>query len=194
VSAKETASHLVAPGVTTTQLAAAARQEPLSANVCHAALFERVEGRIRRYFLKKVWDAEEAEDLAQRTYLELTRSLRSGAFDPGRSFNVWLWMKVHATFVDWCRALRRRLRPLDDCELVSPSPEPMIDQRLDANAILAALERRLGSEGYEIFVFYYEAGLTTSEIAEMVGRDRKTIAKRLEQARDLLERLDAGRS
>lgn len=182
--------QLEALGAKTTQLAGEAVREPLASNACHASLFDRVGERIYRYFLKTAWDPNEAEELAQRTFLDLTRSLRNGSYDPGRSFNAWLWIKAHATFVDWCRERRRRMQPLNDGEIASPSSEVAIDEQLDANAILQVLQQRLGNECYEIFVLYYEGGLTQSEIAEAVGRDRKTVAKRLAQAHELAQKFD----
>ncbi|HZU97533.1 MAG TPA: sigma-70 family RNA polymerase sigma factor [Planctomycetota bacterium] len=181
--------HAESPGAKTTMLAVRAVGEPIFANAGHAALFDRIEERIRRYFHGVVWNPDEAEDLAQKACLELTRSVRSGAYDPTRSFNAWLWIKVHAIFVDWCRERRRRFEPLEPDEASSPSQEPAIDRRLDALSILDMLRRRLGTEGHEIFLLRHEGGLTKAEIADMLGRDRKTVAKRLAEADEIVRKL-----
>jgi len=173
-------------GPKTTELAGDALRETRSANERHAALFERVAGRIYRYFVKTVWDRNEAEELAQRTLVELERSLREKSYDPARSFNAWLWLKAHGVFQQWCRErATKKTVPLEE-PLVRPAPP---DDKLDAEHVLRELQRRLGDECYEVFVLYYEGGLSQTEVAEAVGRDRKTVAARLRQAHALIEEM-----
>lgn len=174
----------------TTELAGEALHEPRDRNARHAALFERVAGRIYRYFLKTVWNPVEAEDLAQRTLLELEKSLRDGGYDPARSFNGWMWLKAHTVFAQWCRERERRAPDSP------PAPEPASDAhpaasdaRLDAASILRELQRRLGDESWEIFLLAHEGGLSHADIALAVGRDKKTVASRLHEARALVKSL-----
>ena len=177
----------------TTDLARDALNEPRSARERHAALFKRITTRIHRYFLKTVWDATEAEELTQRTLLELERSLRKHSYDPARSFNAWMWLKAHTVFAQWCRERGRLPEPLPDSSKREPtvpaSHEREVDERLDAAAILREVQRRLGNEIYEIFVLYYEGGLTQSEVGDVVGRDRKTVAARMRQAHAFIDSL-----
>src|SRR4051812_8210422 len=79
----------------TTELANDAFREPRDQSARHAALFERIASRIYGYFARTVRDRTEAEELAQRTLVELERSLREQSYDPARSFNVWMWLKAH---------------------------------------------------------------------------------------------------
>jgi RNA polymerase sigma factor (sigma-70 family) len=173
-------------GPKTTELAGDALRETRSANERHAALFERVAARIYRYFVKTVWDRNEAEELAQRTLVELERSLREKSYDPARSFNAWMWLKAHGVFQQWCRErATKKMAPLEDVISVPSKHE----RTLDAEHVLKELQRRLGDECYEVFVLYYEGGLTQTEVAEAVCRDRKTVASRLRQAHELIEEL-----
>ncbi len=175
-------------GPKTTELAGDALRETRSSNERHAALFERIASRIYRYFVKTVWDRNEAEELAQRTLVELERSLREKSYDPARSFNAWMWLKAHGVFQTWCRErATRKTAPLDSDPII-PVPAHR-DEKLDAEHILRELQRRLGDETYEVFVLYYEGGLSQTEVAEAVGRDRKTVASRLRQAHALIEEL-----
>ena len=173
-------------GPKTTELAGDALNETRSSNERHAALFERIASRIYRYFVKTVWDRNEAEELAQRTLVELERSLREKSYDPARSFNAWMWLKAHGVFQQWCRErATKKMEPLEDVA-VPPGPD---ENNLDAETVLSELQRRLGDECYEIFVLYYEGGLTQAEVAEAVSRDRKTVGARLRQAHTLIEEL-----
>jgi RNA polymerase sigma factor (sigma-70 family) len=177
----------------TTALAGEALSEPPDRNARHAALFERVAARIYRYFLKTVWSPTEAEDLAQRTLLELERSLRESTYDPSRSWNGWMWLKAHTVFAQWCRERERRSRPrpdpVDAREPASETHTSAIEARLDAETILREVQRRLGDESWEIFLLAHESGLSQAEVAHAVGRDKKTVASRLAEARALIKGL-----
>jgi RNA polymerase sigma factor (sigma-70 family) len=175
-------------GPNTTQLAGDALREPAGANARHAVLFERVAARIYRYFKKQVWDAGEAEELAQRTLVVLEESLRERSYDPARSFNAWMWLKAHTVFAQWCRdRATKGTEGLAEVSVPSRHEDP-VDARMDAAATLREIQRRLGPEAYEIFVLYYVSGLTQSEVAESTGRDRKTVAARLREAHAVAER------
>jgi RNA polymerase sigma factor (sigma-70 family) len=183
-------------GGTTTGLAGSAARGGADGRGPHAALFERVLARVYGYFRKVVWDAGEAEECAQRTLVELDRSLRPGPngeirYDPSRSFNTWLWLKAHSVFLDWCRERGRRLEPLPDGDGVPARDDAThaVDRRLDAEALLREVERRLGTETYECFVLRYQGELTMQEIADTVGRDRDTVATRIRAAHALIDRL-----
>lgn len=160
-----------------------------------ADLFERVIERIQRYFCRVIADAQEADECLQETLVLLERSLREGTYDPARSFNTWIWLKARSVFAQSCRRRgRRRTVPLEEGGEGLPAPDSAdaarhVEERLDAATLLDALRRRLGEETYEAFVLFYEGGLTKGELAEVLGRDPKTINKRLAEAHALLEAL-----
>ncbi len=172
----------------TTELAGDALRETAGSNARHAVLFERVAARIYRYFARQVWDRGEAEELAQRTLVELEQSLRERSYDPARSFNAWMWLKAHTVFAQWCRErATRRTEALGEPSTPAGHESP-VDARLDTQAILKEIQQRVGPEAYEIFVLYYVSGLTQAEVAESTGRDRKTVATRLREAHAVAER------
>src|SRR4051812_26382678 len=172
--------------VKTTDLAGDALREPPDSNARHAALFERITARVLRYFHKHVWDKGEAEELAQRSLVELERSLREGTYDPARSFNTWIWLKAHTMLAQWCRerAKRPAALPGPDAEDVArvASQETAASERLDAVAVLKEVQRRLGDECYEQFVLYYEGGLSQAEVAEATGTHRRAVAASIRDA------------
>jgi RNA polymerase sigma-70 factor (ECF subfamily) len=173
-------------------MAAAAAAEPRHESARHSVLFERVLERVYRYFKKMVRDPAAAEECAQQALLQLEASLREGTYDPGCSFNTWLWIKAHSVFVNYCREHARRPAPLGEAEPAAPAaadPCARVDERLDAAAILERVEREVGTEAYEIFVLRYQGGLTLEEVAETVGRDRKTVAGRLRAVHAKIDRL-----
>lgn len=185
------ADTMVRRPMNTTQLAAEAVR-----NLTHAAnaeLFERIVERIHRYFRRLLRNDQEAEECLQETLVLLVQSLREGKYDPDRSFNTWLWLKARSVFAQWCRKRERAQRHA--CEALTedvPGGEDVLGQserRLDAESVLDVVAARLGEEAYEAFLLYYEGGLTQSEVAEVVGRDAKTVRKRISDAHALISEL-----
>ena len=89
---------------TTTHMAANCLLEQDSAkSQAMAALFERVMGRIHRYFHRVIWNRDDAEDCYQQTLERLVESLQRGTYDAERSFNTWLWLKARAVYAQHCR-------------------------------------------------------------------------------------------
>ncbi len=178
--------------VKTTQLAREAMLEPAAENRRHGRLFARVIERIARYFYKQVWNRSDVDDLVGQTLLMLQKSLRKGSYDPSRSFNAWMWLKAHTVYLRYLQERGRRPLPLEDRETgVEPAHEARVDARHDARLLLERLQRRLGEETYAIFLLSYDEGLSQVEIAEITGRDRKTVRTRLRKAaavaREVLE-------
>jgi len=178
------------PSPRTTRLAADVLR--FSSEFANAELFERIVGRIHSYFRKVVRDEVEAEDCLQETLTILVQSLKEGKYDPTRSFNTWIWVKARSVYAQWCRKRERRMATLTQDVAEKRDASDGVDRRLDAQAVLDALADQIGPESYEAFVLHYEGGLTRGEIAEVLGRDPKTINKRLEKAHEAVTRLMRG--
>ncbi|MFC1705763.1 RNA polymerase sigma factor [Planctomycetota bacterium] len=180
---------------TTTELAGEVmRRGTDAARLEHAALFERIIGRIHGFFQRSAWDEATALDLLQETLLQIERSLRDGKYDPDRSFNTWMWLKAHTAYAAWCRGrererARRAKLEAQATDPASVDPAEETAERLDARTVLQSLQRDLGDETYEVFCLYYQGGLSQAEIAEALDRDRKTVRKRLRKAHEHIERL-----
>jgi RNA polymerase sigma-70 factor (ECF subfamily) len=167
----------------TTQLAAEVVNH--GSNLANEELFQRIFGRLHRYFLRVVRDPNEAEDCLQETLVILAASLREAKFDPTYSFNTWIWLKARTVYAQWCRDRSKRMGELPDVPAEESGLGEVVDARLDARLLLD----QLGEESYEIFILYYEGGLTLGEVAELVGRHPQTIRARIDQAHRLIEQL-----
>lgn len=168
----------------TTELAARA----LGSEREHAALFERILLRVHRYFQRLIKDPGEAEECAQEALLAIERSLRGDRYEAGRSFNTWIFLKAHQTYVDWCRRRERLARPLPPALARAPALDPRaaVERRLDARALLSAIEAELGRDTLETFVLRYEGGLTLEEVAAAIGCERRSVSRRLARAHALI--------
>lgn len=168
------------------------RSGAAAAKVAHAALFERILERIHRYFRRMLKDQDAAADCLQKTMTLLEESLSRGTYQPDRSFNTWMWLKARTVFAQYCRAYERKPDQLPERPQVDrdqQDPSEAAAERMDAEAVLARVRSDLGDETYEMFVLYYESGLTQAEISDALERDRKTIRKRIREAHALIDRL-----
>jgi RNA polymerase sigma factor (sigma-70 family) len=171
----------------TTYLAADALGDPTERSL-RAALFERILVRIHRYFSRVVWDKSAVDDCVQQTLLALERSLQEGTYDPRRSFNRWMWLKAHSVYVGYCRSKARSPGELPENAQLSDSPASSptesVEAKLDAEVVLRRLRGALEPETFEMFVLFFGENHNVTEVAAITGRDRKTVRKRLRQAKE----------
>lgn len=164
-------------------------------------LVERFERPVYALIVRMVHDAEQAEDLAQETFVKAWKAL--GRFDPERKFSSWLFKIAHNSALD---ALRRRgEEPLSLDAPVGPDDEP---RELPAdpaaeNPLRTALGREAGRvleaalgelrPAYrEILLLRFGEELAYEEIAEVTGLPLGTVKVHLFRARaELAKRMTA---
>jgi len=152
-------------------------------------LVERYQDRIYRLAFRLTRDAQQAEDVAQETFLKAFRRLQSFRFSS--SFFTWLYRIALNNASD---ALSRRRREpalvLDDPDRthVPRAPEEASDPGREAmRAELGEVTRRvlvaLPAKYREILVLREYEDLTYEEMAEVLGCALGTVESRLFRAR-----------
>jgi RNA polymerase sigma factor (sigma-70 family) len=177
---------------TTTQLAAeVVRSGAPAARVALTALYERVLERIYRYFRRSLRDPNDADECLQRTVVLLEESLRERTYDPGRSFNAWMWLKARTVYAQWCRERDRSAAGLVDEGAVADDAQPQAHAEAahDAAVVLARLRDALRPEVYETFVLAYTSGLSQREAAAALDCTDRTVRNRLKEAHEALAKL-----
>lgn len=124
----------------------------------------------------------DADDAAQQAFLVISRRLDDIA--PGSERAFLYKAAVHTAYKHRRTQQRRGEEELDRLALCTadPSPEELIDRRR-AREILDALVGTMTLELRVVFVLYEIDGLSTTEIAEVVGIPLGTVASRLRRAR-----------
>ena len=185
------------PSVSDARLVDAVRRGETEAFGELVARYERrLIGVIRRF----VDDLEQAEDLAQETFLRVYR--RIDQFDPSRRFGPWLFQIGVNLSLDWLRRRRRRvwLRMFSDrtadraLDPASPDPRIQDDLQQEVRHIL----QRIPEKYRTVLVLRDLENFSTSDIAAILNRKETTIRWRLAEARnrfkELWEQREAGQA
>lgn len=156
-----------------------------------AELYDAYAGLVKGYLYSR--RAPEPEDLTGEVFLKLVRSLDTFEGDE-REFRSWLLTITHHTMID---AFRRRARhredptPSDKLRHLGPvsHSEPSAMEQLTTEELLEVLEV-LTEEQREVLVMRLLAGLSTREIAEIVGKTRGAVKqlqwRAIERLREVL--------
>ena len=147
----------------------------------------RLIGVIRRF----VPQHEQAEDLAQETFLKVYR--RIDQFDPSRRFGPWLFQIGVNLALDWLRRRKRRvwLRLFTDRGGERPPDPPLADPRLQdelQQEVRQVLER-IPEKYRTVLVLRDLENFSTSDIAAILNRKEATIRWRLAEARNRFKEL-----
>jgi len=136
------------------------------------ALYERHFGRIFRLALRYMRSPEDAEDVAQETFIKAYSGLDSFDIAFGAGFSAWLNRICVNCAIDHCRKARRLagkgLVALDDLphEPASPGPSPE-DKAISADALstLGEMVDNLSPRQRVIFALRYGQHLDIKQIA-----------------------------
>jgi RNA polymerase sigma-70 factor, ECF subfamily len=159
-----------------------------------AALVERYEARTRRLAYGFLRDSQSAEDVAQDSFLQAYRRIRS--LKQPSSFRSWLFSIVVNRARDELRH-RSRYDEVEDLEvpLRAASDDPSEDQIVESRELRGFLRRfiaELPAKYREPLLLKEVEGMTYAEIAELLGMPMGTAQIRIHRARlRLRERLVA---
>ena len=143
-----------------------------------AAIVESYQTRIVRYLYRLTGDRDEAEDLAQDTFLQAYQSILKTTSE--LSLSAWLYrIATNNAHRRWRRRKLVSFIPLlgiekPDSHAVEGSPDRVVERILIENALL-----QVGRESRACMVLHYVEGLKYREIAEIVGISEEAVRKRV---------------
>jgi RNA polymerase sigma-70 factor (ECF subfamily) len=143
------------------------------------ALYERHVDRVYRYFQLRVGPAD-AADLTQQVFLKAFRSLPQYK-SRGLPFLAWLFRIARNLATDHHRSSMQspgELLPdvIDATNLASPEEATLQIERL---RYLRSLLRDIGPDKRELLAMRFAGGLTSREIAAVMGKNEAAIKKQL---------------
>lgn len=148
-------------------------------------IVEATSARLVRLCARIMGSVTEAEDVVQESYVKAYRAMRDGRFDERARVETWLHRIVVNTSVDARRKRRREpTGTLDDDRAGA------IDGNAEATVALrelAALLDALPDDQRIALVLKSVEGMSSAEIAEVVGCSEGAVEQRLVRARAALK-------
>ncbi len=139
-------------------------------------LYRALAGPLHGYVLANVRRREDAEDVVAQTFLEALRDLAKFTGDPS-GFRSWLFrIATHRTIDLARRRVRRAEGSLEQAEAI---PDPQVPEnealaREESGRLWAAVGQ-LPEEQRRVITLRLAGGLTSTEIAEVVGKQRGAV-------------------
>lgn len=156
-------------------------------------LFQAHHRRVFRAAYRVTGNASDAEDVLQTVFLRLAR--RGEDLGLGDSAGSYLHRAAVNAGLDTLRArARAKTVDLDDGEHEPPAPDPAPEGRIELRQRLSLAIAKLSPKAAEVFTLRYIEGYGNSEIADMLGASRTTIAVILHRARHQLQKALGSRS
>ena len=163
-----------------------------------AELLDRYLDSVYSFALRLTGSKEEADDVAQETFLKAWKSLKKYNQSSSK-FKTWLFRIARNTSIDFLR--KKKHVPFSQFETEGgvnvltetiPDTEELPDQLLmkleDANELHAVLER-LPPKAREILLLYYTNDFTFEEIGSMLGEPANTVKSRHRRALQALRKI-----
>ena len=157
------------------------------------ALIRRYQTYVFRLCCLVMRNEQDAEDMAQETFVRACRALPRYQRREGSSFEAWLYRIA----VNCCRSRMRRkwyqVLPWPDPApqlMAEPEeqPERRVLQREWRTEMLEAIDA-LGEKHRVVVILRYYAGMSNEEIAETMGLPSGTVRSRLHTARERLKQV-----
>jgi RNA polymerase sigma-70 factor (ECF subfamily) len=155
----------------------------------YAALVQRYQDAYRRFAVRMLGSADDADDALQLAFVRAFRALRQ-CKDPSR-FGAWLYQIV----INECRTLgarrtRRERRVVRDELALAQAPDSRTEEQpqLDVEAVQLALDQ-LDPAQREAFVLKHVEGLNYEEMAALTRVGESALKMRVKRAIDRLRAL-----
>lgn len=148
--------------------------------------FERIlfiyEKPIFNYILHLVKHREDAEDLTQKTFLKLYKSIKS--VDTEKSFKSWVYKIATNTTYDWFRQKKRDLSYLtEDVNYFETNEEEPAYYNIDSTIELEEALCKIKPIYKTVLLLYYKDGLEYSEIADALDVPINTVKTYMRRAK-----------
>ncbi len=158
--------------------------------VAFASLVTATKDRLFRLASRIVGDPDDGADVLQDAYVKAYASLRAGQFREQSSVDTWLYRVVLSVALNARRARLRGQRR------AAQAPHPAVDALEQAHARLHLRElfdwlRELPDEQCSVLVLKELEGLSSREVADVLGCSEGAVEQRLVRARAALRKRSA---
>lgn len=131
----------------------------------------------------------DAEDVVQGLFVDLLQGGGAAGPDSAQLELGYLYRAVTHRCLNVLRDARNRRRLLEQREAPALPARTTCEQRAIDLDLLLKLSAQLDALSFEMLVYRFIDDMTQDEIAELTGYSRKTVGKRLDDARQTVLRL-----
>lgn len=146
--------------------------DPDAIHDCYRTLGPMVLG-----YLRRLVPAADAEDVLQRTFVELWRS--RDRYDPSRSLEGWVLGIARKRAIDHLRRRHHDVVPLDEMRGVAGDDGRILAERYERAAVVRDALTQLPEEQKQVLALVYFGQHTQSEAAERLGVPLGTVKARV---------------
>jgi RNA polymerase sigma-70 factor (ECF subfamily) len=137
-------------------------------------LYERYIDRIYRYLYYRTGNTAEAEDLAEKVFLQALSHLPTYRHR-GHPFGAWLFAIAHNLVANWHRArARHRVLPLEDARSLAVDPDDQVERAEETARVRAYVAELPWDRQYLLFLKFAEER-SNGEIAALLGRSEGAV-------------------
>ncbi len=140
-----------------------------------ASLYEEYYAKIARYIFIRIGNQAVAEDLAGEVFLKALESLDSYR-ERGAPMQAWLFKIAHNQMVDYLRKVsKQKTVPLDTMEIPDKvNLEETVERRWQLEKLSQALQHLTPAQR-EVIGLRFFAGLTSTEVGKILGKNSGTV-------------------
>jgi RNA polymerase sigma-70 factor, ECF subfamily len=153
-----------------------------------AGLVRRYQDRLYSFLLQKVGNRQDAEDIAQATFVAAYRRLAD--YESRGKFGGWLFTMAHHRAVSHHRSFfrRQRLHAQAETEAASESGSPALaaEAKDDSSSLWGQARGLLNESQQTALWLHYAEGMSTAEIGEVLGKKPVAVKVMLHRARKKL--------
>ena len=152
-------------------------------------LMGRYKKPVVNFIYRLIGNADEADDVAQETFVRVYRNLPKFKVRPGATFSTWLFQAARNAAIDHLRRRKQIFQSLEKSHEKVPTPEknPATDfQSLEIGEAVAAAVAQLPEDQRTAFVLAEYHGMAYAEIAAVMDCSEKSVESRLYRAKQTL--------
>jgi len=123
--------------------------------------------RVFNYVLHMTRHRQDAEDIAQQTFIKAYTHLAS--FDPTRSLIAWLLTIARRTALNHFRAAKNFEPVAEDTAATEPTPDHNLEKRDQLDTMWAQARRVLSQREFEILWLRYAEDMSLEDTARIAG-------------------------
>lgn len=141
-----------------------------------APLYDGYFDRVYGYCFKRTGNAQDAEDLTSQIFVRVLNSLHT--YKSNGFFAAWLFRIAHNVLSDHYRQLKVAVS-IDELEFAGSDHPPDRLEKHEDHVILNELVAKLKKEKQDILLLSIQAGLTSDEIGQIVGKKATAVRVQL---------------